>query len=183
MAKGKYIKDYRIVETVNSRGGIRAETEYIGEPYVFQKGAQRAGKTRRLILFLCLLGWISFIAALFPESAGMRSLYVALPFAFSALPLFLLTDLMLTTLRVKEPMEHRTADKFDNRFPAQSLALAVLSGASLLGELIRFLTDREGMLAGDAVFSPCAAVLLACGVLAFSRRGELTTQKGNTSAY
>lgn len=176
MAKGKYVKDYRIVESLNSRGRIRLETEYIGEPYVFAEGLKTAKKSRTLSLALCLIGWLSFIGALIPNSAGMRTLYVSLPFAFSALALGLLTSLLLGSLRLEEPLEHRLADRCDNRFPAQALALTVLPGVSLLGEGILWLSGGP-MLPGDAVFAPCAAVLFACGLGCFLQRGKLRTRK------
>ena len=177
MAKGKYIKDYRIVESINSRGGVRVETEYIGAPYYFLLGSETAGKSRRLSLLLCLAGWCAFIGALIPNSAGMRTMYVSLPFAFSALPLGLMSSLLLGSLRLKEPMEHRLADRFENRFPAQALAMTALPGAALSGEGIRWATGGS-MLPGDAVFAPCAAALCLCGALCFGQRGRLRTRKG-----
>lgn len=176
MAKGKYIKDYRIVESLTSRGRIRLEPEYIGEPYVFATGWASARKIRNLALLLCGAGWLSFIGALLPNSAGMRTLYVSLPFAFSALPLGLLSSLLLGSLGVKEPIEHRLADRFDNRFPAQALAMTALPAASLLGEGILWLSGGT-MLPGDAAFAPCAALLCACGAGCFLQRKKLRTRK------
>ena len=178
MARGKYIKDYRIVESLNAHGGIRTETEYIGAPYYFTRGAEEAGKTRRIALLLCLAGWAAFIGALIPSSAAMRTLYVSLPFAFAALPLFMLSDLLVTNLRVKEPMEHRTADKFENRFPALAMAAFVLPAAALVGLVIRFFVDRSTMLPGDGIFALCAALLICCGAFAFGLRKRLATRKG-----
>ncbi len=177
MAKGRYIKDYRIVESLNGRGGIRLETEYIGDPYVFACGAEKAGKSRRLCVLLCLAAWLLFVGALPPNSAGMRTIYVSLPFAFTALPLGLLSSLLLSALRLKEPMEHRMADRFENRFPAQALAITVLPGVSLAGEGLMLLLGKP-MLPGDGIFAPCAAGLFACGLVLFLQRKALRTRKG-----
>ncbi len=177
MAKGKYIKDYRIVESLNERGRIRVETEYIGEHYVFVSGLEKARKVRNLAMLLCLAGWLSFVGALIPNSAGMRTPYVSLPFAFSALPLGLLSSLLLGTLGLKEPMEHRLADRFENRYPAQTLAIAALPAFSLIGEGILWLSGGP-LFPGDAVFAPCAALLCACGLGCFAQRGKLRTRKG-----
>ncbi len=177
MAKGRYIKDYRIVESLNGRGGIRLDTEYIGDPYFFACGAEKAGKSRKLCLLLCLTGWLCFIGALLPNSAGMRTLYVSLPFAFSALPLGLMSSLLLSTLRLKEPMEHRVADRFENRFPAQALGITLLPGVSLAGEGLGLLLGKQ-MLPGDGIFSLCAAGLFACGLALFLQRKTLRTRKG-----
>ncbi len=177
MAKGKYIKDYRIVESLDSRGRIRVETEYIGEPYVFVSGLEKARKVRDLALLLCLGAWLSFVGALIPNSAGMRTLYVSLPFAFTALPLGMMSSLLLGSLGVKEPMEHRLADRFENRYPALALGLTALPAFSLIGEGVLWLGGGQ-MLPGDAVFAPCAALLFACGLGCFLQRGKLRTRKG-----
>ena len=177
MARGRYIKDYRIVESLNGRGGIRLETEYIGAPYYFACGAEKAGKCRKLCAGLCLLGWLSFVGALIPNSAGMRTLYVSLPFAFTALPLGLMTSLLLSALRLKEPMEHRMADRFENRFPAQALGITVLPGVSLAGEGVMLLLGKQ-MLPGDGIFALCAAALFSCGLALFLQRRTLRTRKG-----
>ena len=177
MARGRYIKDYRIVESLNGRGGIRLETEYIGDPYVFVCGAEKAGKSRRICILLVLAGWLLFVVALVPNSAGMHTMYVSLPFAFAALPLGLMSSLLLSTLRLKEPMEHRVADRFENRFPAQALAVAVLPGISLAGEGLMLLLGKQ-MIPGDWVFAACAAGLFACGLALFLQRKVLRTRKG-----
>lgn len=177
MARGRYIKDYRIVESLNGRGGIRLETEYIGAPYFFACGTERAGKCRKLCAALCLFGWLCFVGALIPNSAGMRTLYVSLPFAFTALPLGLMSSLLLSTLRLREPMEHRMADRFENRFPAQALGIAVLPGVSLAGEGVMLLLGKQ-MLPGDGIFDLCAAALFASGLGLFLQRKTLRTRKG-----
>lgn len=176
MAKGKYIKDYRIVESLNGRGGIRVETEYIGAPYVFVEGLEKAKRIRNLALLLCLAGWIAFVGALIPNSAGMRKLYISLPFAFAALPLGMMSSMLLGALGMKEPMEHRLADRFENRFPALGLGMTVLPAVSLIGEGILWLSGGE-LLPGDAIFAPCAALLFACGLACFAQRGKLRTRK------
>ena len=175
MAKGKYVKDYRLVESLNARGSIRVETEYIGAPYVFLIGLEKARKIRNLALLLTLAGGLAFIGALIPNSAGMRTLYISLPFAFCALPLGMMSSLLLGSLRMKEPMEHRLADRFDNRYPALALAMTALPAFSLIGEGILWLSDAS-LLPGDAVFAPCAALLCACGLGCFLQRGKLRTR-------
>lgn len=177
MAKGRYIKDYRIVESLNERGRIRLDTEYIGAPYAFVCGLEKARKSHLLCLGLCLLGWLAFLGALVPNTAGMRRLYISLPFAFSALPLGMLSSLLLSPLRLAEPLEHRVADRYENRFPVRSLVIAVLPGVSLLGEGVLWLTGGD-MLPGDGSFSLCAALLAACGLGCFGQRKRLRTRKG-----
>ena len=91
MAINRYVKDYRLVETFNEKGRVRTEYEYIGEDYWFTAGAASVRKAKRGVTAGCVLAWLSFIAALWPVSTAMHTIYTAFPFAFSALPLGLLT--------------------------------------------------------------------------------------------
>ena len=176
MARNKYVKDYRLIENIDERGRVRTETEYIGDHYFFVHGS--AAREKKIALILCVVGWIAFVLALTPSSAGMRKMYVSLPFAFAALPLGMLTEAAIAALRAKEPMEHYQADKLQNSYPPRALATAILPGAALIGEIVLFFLDREGMLPGDAVFFICGTVLVCCGVVCFARRKGLAVGKG-----
>ena len=89
MSRNRYVGDYRIVESVDGRGRVRSDYEYIGAPYAYAGDAQAVKAARTRVALCCLIGWAAWVAALFPVSAAMRSLYVALPFAFAAIPLAL----------------------------------------------------------------------------------------------
>ncbi|MDO5709322.1 MAG: hypothetical protein Q4G41_04320, partial [Coriobacteriales bacterium] len=58
------------------------------------------------------------LAALVPVSAAMRTLAIALPFAFAAMPLALTAGTVISLFREKPPFEHRHADRLENRAPA-----------------------------------------------------------------
>lgn len=166
MSKKRYVKDYRIVETLDERGRIHSSYEYIGKHYAFVSDARRRKRDQRVSLALCLLAWLLLIAALLPPSLAMQTAYVALPFVFVALPLGIATDILLTLLFAKEPLEHRHADKIGSRYPASLLAATLLCGFSLLGQLLRMIL-AGGMTAGDWCFFVCAPLLLAvCRLLA-----------------
>ena len=176
MAKNKYAKDYQLLETVDQKGRIHTDYEYIGRPYRFD---QSAGEVRRELLLrlgLCVLGFVSWVAAMLPNSQAMRTLWVSLPFVFAAVPLGLLTGTVFSLLRAGDPMEHRFADKLENRYPPAALAVCVLSAAAALGAVAGILTGR-GSGAGEWLFTVCALVTALCGGLCFFRRGRLTASE------
>lgn len=171
VARNRYVGDYRLVETVSERGRIKTEYEYIGSPYVFtdEKAAARAKKTA---CAACASAWIAYIGAMLPLSAAMRTFFVSLPFIFSAVPLALLTDALLGVLFRKPPLEHRHADRLENRYPAAAFFLLLLPLLSLIGEGIQLLSGVDGT-AGDGVFATCAAALALCGAALFRQKEQL----------
>lgn len=176
MTRNRYIKDYRLVEYVNERGRIRTDCEYIGPAYRFERDARTVRRAKKLLTVVCVVGWLTFVSALIPDSQGMCTLYVALPFTFAALPLGMLTEIAITAAPAKEPLERRHADKLNNRYPPTAMAVSVLTALGLAGELVCLL--RGTMLkAGDLWFSFCALLLLVCGVAAFARRGLLAARE------
>ena len=177
MARNKYVRDYRLVENIDERGRVRTETEYIGDSYFFVRPTD-AAREKKIALALCAAGWIAFVLALTPNSAAMRTVYVALPFAFTALPLGMLTELAISTALAREPLEHYQADKLENSYPPRAMATALLPGIALIGQAVRWILGPGGMGWGDVVFTVCAAVVVCCGALAFTRRKGLDVRKG-----
>ena len=175
MAINRYVKDYRIVEEFNARGRVKTSYEYIGEPYYFTADKKEVSAAKKKSIAACVAAWICFIAALIPVSVSMHTLYIAVPFAFAALPLGILTDLIASVFSLKEPLEHRQADRLNVRFPLLTLSIMVLDGMALLGILINLIRGIAPA-AGDAVFIPCAAALWACGGFAFRQRAKLAAQ-------
>lgn len=176
MARNKYVKDYRIVETIDERGRIKADYEYIGEPYRY-KNPVEAAKAEKTALGLDVLSLALFLAALLVRSRGSRTLYVVLPFAFSVLPLAMLADLTVSVIRAKKPMEHRFADKLDNSYPPICLGAMALAGMSFIAQLISIAVSRSGLMAGDLVFTLAAAGITAAMKKAFSLRDVFATEK------
>ena len=163
MSRNRYVKDYRLVENVNERGRIKTTYEYIGEDYYFAADAGTVHAARKRLAVVCLIGWIAFIGALLPVSVAGHTLYVTLPFAAAAWPLGLLTGVGISLFHAREPLEHRHADRLENRAPACTFFVALLGGVALIGEAVNALRGAE-LLPGDGVFAVCAAVLVACAI-------------------
>lgn len=171
----KYIKDYKFSESVTERGRIKTEAVYVGSYYRFTD-PELGGRLSRQLLPACVLLWAVFFAALIPESSSMRRMFVALPYAFTALPLGLLTGTAWRIRTQKQPFIHSDSDKISTRGPASMLFTMLLAGVSFLGAGIAALVRPESLSAGDALFIPLSAVLTVLSALVFTRRKGLKTE-------
>jgi len=158
------VGDYRIVESIDGRGRVRSDYEYIGAPWVYAKDGETVRAAKRTATTCCLVGWAAWVAALLPLSSATRAWYASMPFIFAAIPLALNAALAWRILRQKEPFEHRHADQVENRGPACSFFTIVLSAAALVGEAVNALRGAD-LLPGDGIFAACAAILVGCGLL------------------
>jgi len=177
MARKKYMGDYRLTERVDTRGRIHKDYEYAGPVYYYALEKNALNRQRRAALLICVIAAAAFIAALLPHSAASGTFYITLPFVFAALPLGILTELLLSSPKGGQTLERRQADRLQNRYPAASMFIAALCAVSLAGEGIYALTGGR-LSGGDAVFSVCAALMGACGVLLFNKRRSFDTRKG-----
>ena len=176
MAIDRYSGDYRILETVDAKGRIHSSTEYIGREYVFTAGKKRAASAARAMAVLCAVCWAGFLLALLPESSAMRTLYAALPCAFTALPLWFMSSAALTALRVKEPFVHRDADRLNLRLPVACVFEIVLTAAALIGEILALLLAKNTPLFGDWCFLAGNLTSLVCALFC-RKRGKDTAAR------
>lgn len=163
MSRNRYVGDYRLVETIDARGRIRTDYEYIGAAYAYAEGYGRATDALKRALAACCAGGLAFVGALAPASAASKTLWVVLPFAFAALPLGLMTASAARALRAGEKLEHRHADQLENRCPACSFFAMLLAAVALVGEGANLLRGAA-MRSGDIAFALGAALLFACGL-------------------
>ena len=175
MAKNRYHKDYELLEFFDEKGRLKRQTRYIGKEFVFAGGQAEAKKQGKKFLMLLIAGWICFIGAMIPNSMAMRTLFIALPFVFTAPVLVLATDLGITIIRMQVPMERRHADRMDNRLPPVCLFLFLFPAFALLGEVIRILSGGA-VFRGDYIFLICAALLVVAGGYCFSLRKAFVTE-------
>ena len=173
MARNKYVKDYRLVESVDERGRIRVESEYIGRYYVFRADAPTISAEKKRLGALCAVSWLTYIGAMIPISAAMRTYYISLPFVLAALPLGMLSASVAALPTDGSPMVHSTADKIANSLPPRALFAALLSALAFAAQLVRLAFTRKGLWPGDGIFCLGAAVTAFCGWRIFSRRKNL----------
>lgn len=177
MAVNRYAKDYRLVESVDEKGRLRASAEYIGADYFFVSGAVCAHAAARRCAVLCALAWAGQLAAFLPQSLAMRRLWSSLPAAFSILPLWLLSSAVFTALRAKEPLQRREAEVLGSRFPAAAVFAALLSGTAFFAALFPMLFSGGGVLPGDLCFVGGEVICTVCALLCFRDRKALAAKQ------
>ena len=180
MAKGKYNRDYRLIEDFKENGRVRTGYEYIGDPWFFHLDGNTVEKEKKKSLVLILLAAAAFVIALIPYTNMMHKLWIALPFAVTAVPIFLMGDLIISFQKWKEPMEHRNADKLNNSFPARSLAMAYLSLISLAGEIVYLILNGGLKITGDGIMLGCTAVIFWCSLMLFRSRAVYRAETRDT---
>ena len=171
MAKRNYTSDYELEHSIDSRGNLKTSARYTGGMYAFENPVL-AGAARRRLLAADILAWILALAAMYPVSASMRTIYVSLPFAFSLLPLALMTETVIL-LQGKKELTHKQADKINSRFPFASMVLFLMTAFSCAGAMLRTFISGTVPGTGDLVFMTAAlGVCLAAGY-SFSQRGRI----------
>ena len=93
--------------------------------------------------------------------------YTGSPYTFTGT----LTGTAAETFPLRERFEHRYADRLENRFPASSAFVVILSALSLAGEAVNLIRGKA-LLTGDIVFAACGAAVLTAGAAAH-RTGKL----------
>ncbi len=177
MAVDRYSRDYRLVETVDEKGRIHTDTEYIGAHYRFARGLPEVRTAARKMAACCLLGWLGFLAALYLPSIAMKRLYAALPCAFSALPLWFLSSAVWTGLRAGEKLSRREAERVNSRLPAAALFLMLLPAAACLGALAALLPAGASPLPGDWAFFGGCLLCVLCGLFCFMGRRAVAAEQ------
>ena len=177
MAKRNYSSDYELEHSIDSRGNLKTSARYTGGMYVFEDPA-RAGGARRRLLAADILAWILALAAMYPVSASMRTIYVSLPFAFSLLPLALMTETVIL-LQGKMELTHRQADKINSRFPFASLVLSLMTAFSCAGAMLRTFISGTAPGTGDVVFMAAALGVCLSAGYSFSQRDRIRCVKKN----
>jgi hypothetical protein len=167
----KKLKYYRIEEKSDSKGRLRPQAVYSGGDYILKPPL--ATDDRRLLVCLTIFSWFCYIGALLPDSQAGRVMYVILPFAVLALPLFWMTEASVALVRGKERLQGDVAERIARRLPPASLFVALLAGGAFLGLVLTAIVSWEGLLAGDIVFAALALVLALAGTAVFGKTRSL----------
>ena len=175
MSINKYVGDYRLIEEFDEKGRIHHSHEYIGKPYYFVSGPDEVAAAKKRLLILGTAAFVFYIAAMIPASDMMHSMFVSLPFAFYAVPLFILmTTVWSVPGGTGKPMERRQAERISNRIPQCGMFLMILSAGALIGTAGIILMRAAGgsgiFRTGNVIFSIMAASLMITAVMIFRSR-------------
>ncbi|MBO7709373.1 MAG: hypothetical protein J6S83_02825 [Lachnospiraceae bacterium] len=181
MTPDRYAKDYILDEQTDERGQVSFQYNYHGPVYKLTADL----RLKRRTWFLTFAAWLLFIAAMLPRSHAMHVWYVSLPFAFTAIPLWLMARIALFLRQPGETdtdrgnssqacgqayiLKRKEADLINNTWPAAAGSILVLPAICVIGQVICLLRGKW-ILPGDALFSLAAAALGAAGFFLFRKR-------------
>ena len=74
MAGKQYSRDYRLIDSVDERGRVRTETEYIGSFYRFAADYETVRAVQRRLRHLSWLAAGCFLLSLLPRSTASLTL-------------------------------------------------------------------------------------------------------------
>ena len=177
MARKKYVKDYKLNQTIDERGRISSKAEYAGAYFVFKESKETVKSQAVKSLTACGIAWAAFIASLFLNTGSMRLFHISLPYAFTAIPLWLLTDVCFKARKTEGKLQHRESDEMNQKYPASSMWVAVLTLFALLGMLVAVIFGAGDLVKADVAFALLASVVCACGAYCFSRKSTFTTEE------
>jgi len=174
MAGNKYIGDYRLNETFDEKGRVHVESEYIGTYYCFSGSHDEVRCYLRRGAVLIVGMWAAYICSLLPDTQAMRRLWIALPYAFGALFLGLLTHTFVQIARAGETFERRIADRIQNTWPEHCVAVVILCGGSGIAAFLLALFTRQ-LTGANLLFAACAIVTGLCAVYLLRKSYQIDT--------
>ena len=177
MARRKYVKDYKLNQSVDERGRLRSEPIYVGSYYVFRESAADVKAQAKKSLAACIGAWAAFIGSLFLNTGAMRLFHVSLPYAFTAIPLWLLTSVTIKAYKASGKLQHRDSDEMNTRYPACSMWSAILPIFALLGMLVAVIFNIGSLVRADIAFALLASVVCACAAYCFTKKSTFTTEE------
>lgn len=177
MARKKYVKDYKLNQTVDERGRLKSEPEYVGSYFVFSESADTVKAQAKKSLAACGIAWAAFAASLFLNTGSMRLFHISLPYAFTAIPLWLLTDVCIKAMKTVGKLQHRESDEMTQKYPAASMWTAVLTIFALLGMVIAVIFKIGSLVKADILFALLASVVCACGAYCFKNKNSFATEE------
>ena len=180
---GKYVKDFRIEETTDSKGRVRKNAVYIG-PWTDLRDRETSAKPKLWItLILSVILATAYVRMLLLTHLMGSRLEVMIPLLLGLFPvLYLLMGALSLPFRGK-PMRR---DQYMHSFIRVSRSCAAIAVFCLLGLVItlilRAVWGDWSFFPEDWVFIACCAVLpLLCVAIIFLVRSINVTEKENAA--
>ena len=171
MSYKKYLKDYRIDAQLDGKGRLKPEAVYIGGQYTLLP--HLCARDKRLILAASILSCPALVGALIPITKASQVIYIIIPFAFSALPLFLLTWAAILLMREDEGMTRKKAETISGRLPSNSLFMTILTSTAFIGLIFHSLLNSDEMLPGDILFGAMSLFNATSSLLIFTKTRKI----------
>ena len=152
---------------LDAKGRLKSSAVYIGGGYTLRPAV--SVKNKRRILAASILSWFALTGALIPVTKASQTAYVIIPFAFSALPLFLATRAAVSLMLGGECMTRMKAERISGRLPLSSLVASMLSGAAFLGAAVIAILNWDELLAVDMLFGALSLLMTLAAAFVYSK--------------
>ena len=169
MGYKKYVTDYEKQYVIKPNGKPGVTAVYKGKYFRFAADAEAIKRARVRFGCLAALAAVLAVIPLLYQSVGSHTLYVALPHAISAFPLFHLLLGVFGFCTCDLPLIRERRDKIESRTIASSVISMCMLGATAVAQAVNCVLSGFPLLDVLYVFFLLAASA-ATGVIFFSRR-------------
>ena len=136
MASKKYIKNYDLVETEDSKGRIKKTAVYHGEYFSLNIEESQIKQFKWQFILLFVVSLALHVSAGLVNNPGLNQLYTALPYTGSFFPLIFLAAGILRIPYKKRPYKVEEVDLSYHRVVNTSRLYLIIMGIGILGILI-----------------------------------------------
>lgn len=176
MSRNKYVNDYKLSYYMDKKGRFRKEMQYVGDYFVFTRESGEMKSDSRILTAACAVGWAAFIAALISPTAAMRRIWFSVPFAFIAVPLWLVSTVLFAYYTANEPFVRKTSVLLSGRLKPAAIAFIALAAAALVGFIVAWAVGKDDFTAWDVVPFVSSLLLLACAVTVLIKHKSFPTE-------
>ena len=179
MASKKYVKDYDIVETEDSKGRIRKSAVYRGNYFHvdLEENQLKQFKVQLLVLFFLALA-MHVVAGVLNNIEALRVMYIAVPYAASFIPMLFLGEAIFRLPKEKRPFQNEEIGRSFRQVINMSRLTIIFELIGLLGGLIYQIFVAKGQNLGvEALYY--GLILAAAGLnwLIFSRTKAISIRE------
>ncbi len=145
MASKRYIKDYTLVETEDTKGQLKKTAVYHGDYFNLNLEESEIKTLRWHFLLLFIAALALHVIAGSINNPGLYKIYVALPYTGAFFPLLFLAAGILRMPAEKRPYRNEEIGLSYKRIINMSRLYLIFMAAGLLGTLIYLLIVAKGL--------------------------------------
>jgi len=179
MASKKYVKDYDIVETEDSKGRIRKSAVYRGNYFHvdLEENQLKQFKVQIVVLFFLSLA-MHVVAGALDNIEVLRIMYVAIPYAATFIPMLFLAEAIFGLPNEKRPFRNEEIGRSFRQVINMSRLTIIFELIGLLGGLIYQIFVAKGQnLATEALYFGLILVAAGLNWLVFSRTKAISIRE------
>ena len=169
----RQIRKYNDEYITDISGKAKDGVIYIGDWYVFENDAKTVLRAKLLATVFSLLSAVLFVAAGFLDAEASYTAYVFMPYIITFLPIVFSVADGFKLLSFGERLTHKQYDNTVVNLRHTSLATAILSGLSLIGNAVMYISGLGfdkilfRHLTQDIIFTICILAILILNILVY----------------